>query len=123
MVSLVLALTFGTAPGMALAHGESRPQHGGLVREAGHLTFELVRGADGTATTTIYLADHDKPVDTSGMSGRLSILSGKERSEVDLRPAGGNRLQADIALPADARLIATIALDNGKTLSVRFVLR
>ena len=39
----------------ALAHGDAKPQHGGILQVANDLSFELVAQADGA---TIYLMDH-----------------------------------------------------------------
>ena len=49
--------------GAALAH-TAKPKHGGVVREAGDLSFELVAKGDAAV---LYVDDHGKPLDTAGM--------------------------------------------------------
>jgi hypothetical protein len=75
----------------AMAHGTAKPQHGGIVQSASDLSFELVPQANGAA---IYVIDHDDPADVSKMGGKLTVLNGAEKSEADIKPAGGNKLEA-----------------------------
>ena len=42
----------------ALAHGDVKPQYGGIVQKVNDVSFELVVQADGAI---IYLMDHGKP--------------------------------------------------------------
>ncbi len=101
----------------AAAHGPEKAEHGGVVRVASDLSFELVRGTDKTA---LYIVDHGKPVDTAGLSGKLTVLAERDRIDHALTPAGGNKLEAATVLPANARVVATVTLANGKVLAVRF---
>lgn len=121
---LILAATLVTAApwthGPARAHGPHQARYGGVVQTASDLSFELVAGRD---ETSVHLIDHDEPMDASGITGRLTILAGKERTEVELKPAGGNRMVAATVLPADARVVATLVLPGGKPVTVRFGLK
>ena len=51
----------------AVAHGDAKPLHGGIVQVASDLQFELVPQANGAA---LYIVDHGKPADASKMSGK-----------------------------------------------------
>ncbi len=104
----------------AAAH-EAPAQHGGIVRTVNDLQYELVmKGADAI----VYVYDHGKPVATAGMAGKLTVLVGKDTSEVELRPAGENRLEAKgVKSGSGARLVATIRRDAAKTVTVRFVMK
>jgi hypothetical protein len=116
---LLVFLVFGLAAGVAAAHG-TPPQHGGVVREASDLSFELVAKGDAA---TLYVHDHGKPLATAGMSGRLTVLNGKEKAEADLAPAGDNRLEARAKIEKGARVVAVLTTAQKKTLTVRFTVK
>lgn len=117
--ALALALA-AAAPGAAVAH-EAAPKHGGVVRSASDLSFELVRQGDDAV---LHVADHGKPLSTAGMKGRLTVLQGGETREVALQPAGENRLEAKGArLGAGARVVASIERAEKKPITVRFAMK
>jgi len=85
-------------PGAAFAHGNTQPQHGGVVTVNGETVFELVRGPSGVS---VYLEDEDEPVAAAGHTAKLSINAGGERREVELVPGAGNLFTAaGLTLPA-----------------------
>lgn len=105
----------------AFAHGDAKPQHGGIVRTASDLSFELVAGADGA---TLYVIDHGKEYDTAGVSGKLTVLNGADKSEADLQPAGANKLQArGVKLGKGAKAVAVLQTADSKTVTVRFTVQ
>jgi len=75
---------------VAHAHGAPKPRHGGIVQTASDLSFELVAESEGAL---IYVEDHGRPLDPAGMTGKLTALSGKGKSEAELVATAG-RLQA-----------------------------
>lgn len=98
IAALLPAALFLALPGMALAHGNTQPQHGGVVTVNGETVFELVRAPSGVS---VYLEDEDEPVKAAGMTAKLSINAGGERREVDMAPGAGNLFTADgVTLPA-----------------------
>jgi hypothetical protein len=117
VAAIALALV---APGVAVAH-EAAPKHGGIVRSASDLSFELVRQGDDAV---IHVADHGKPLPTAGMKGKLTILQGGETREVALQPASESRLEAKGAkLGAGARVVASIERAEKKPITVRFAIK
>jgi len=103
----------------AHAHAEhGQPQFGGVVAEAGEAQFEIV-GKDGKIT--VHVSDHGKPVATAGASGKLSILAGAEKNDVELKPAGDNRLVGQGAYVAGAKLLLQVQLPGKKPLQARTV--
>ncbi len=107
-------------PWGAHAHGGAAPKHGGVVQMAQDLTFEIVKQGDGAA---IYVEDHGEAMDVAGVQGRLTVLSGGDKKQAELKPAGGNRLEArGIALSSGAKAVAVITTASGQAISVRFVL-
>jgi len=104
----------------ALAHTD-KAKHGGVVQAASDLSFELVPKGD---IATIYVEDHGKPFATTGMTGKLTILNGTQKSEADLKPAGDNKLEAHgVKLEKGAKAVASITTQKRKTVSVRFVVK
>ena len=121
--NFMLALALGASTMIAneaLAHGE-KPKHGGIVQVASDLAFELVAKGD---VATIYVEDHGKPYPTAGMSGKLTVLNGTEKSEAQLKPAGDNRLEAQgVKLVKGAKAIASVTTPKNKTISVRYAVK
>lgn len=104
----------------AHAHGGAKPQHGGVVQTASDLSFELVAQGPGAA---LYVVDHDKPADASKFSGKLTVLNGADKTEAELKPAGGNKLEAAVKLDKGTKAVATIKLPGGTSTTVRFAIK
>ncbi|MBY0468974.1 MAG: hypothetical protein K2Q07_08370 [Burkholderiaceae bacterium] len=111
----VAALSFGVA-----AHGDSKPTHGGVVQSGNDLNFELVLQADGAA---IYIVDHEKPMSTAGVSGKLTVLNGTEKSEAPLLPAGDKLESKGVKLVSGCKVLASIVTADKKTTIVRFAVK
>ena len=112
LIALTAALT--VVAFNAVAHGDAKPLHGGIVQVASDLQFELVPQPNGA---TLYVVDHDKPADTS----KLTVLNGTEKSEVALRPSGANKLEAaDVKIAVGSKVVASVTGANGKATTVRF---
>jgi hypothetical protein len=115
---LLSASAITTAP--VLAHGAAPARHGGVVQSANDMSFELASADDGAV---VYVVDHDNDRDASKMSGKLTVLNGVDKSEAELKPAGGNKLQAKgIKLGKGAKAVATVT-EGRKTTTVRFTIK
>lgn len=85
------------------------------------MNFELVAEADGA---TLYLVDHDKPMSSKGITGKLTVLQGGKKSEVDVKEVGGNTLRATgIKLGKGDKVVAVLNNVEGKTVTVRFTVK
>jgi hypothetical protein len=114
--TLALALAIAAAP-LALAHGDIDAKHGGVTKMQNDLGFELVPSDDGAA---IYIEDHGKPVPVAGMSGKLTVLNGSQKSEAQLVPAG-DRLEAKkVKVGIGSKVVAAIQTADRKAITVRF---
>lgn len=124
MKNLFSALILGVslvAAGGVLAHGGADPKHGGVVKSASDLSFELVKQADGAV---VYVEDHGKPLATQGMSGKLTVLNGSQKTEAELKPVGDNKLEArGVTLASGARAVAALTTPSKKTITVRFTVK
>jgi len=116
ITALLCALSLPTA---ALAHAEhGQPQFGGVVAEAGEAQFEVV-GRDGKLV--VHVTNHGAPLDTVGATGKLTVLSGTNKQDIQLKPAGGNRLEGVGSYAAGAKLLLQVQLPGKKPLQARAV--
>ena len=104
----------------AMAHGGAKPKHGGVVATASDLGFELVGTPTGAA---IYIEDHGKPMAPAGMSGKLTVLNGAEKSEAALVVAGDKLEAKGVKLAPRAKVVAALTTANARAITVRFTVR
>lgn len=107
--------------GPALAHG-AKAKHGGIVATANDIQFELVN-KDGKPV--IYVEDHGQKVATAGATGKLTVLNGRDKTEVTLQPVPENALVAngDVKLAPGAKAIAAVTLAVKQSITVRFAIK
>jgi hypothetical protein len=119
VASILVVLVAVLAMGTVHAHGDAPPKHGGIVKVANDITFELVVKPD---SAEIYLDDHGAALPTAAMKGKLTVLNGTEKSEAELKPAGGNRLEAKgVKIAPGAKAVAAVSsADGASTMTVRF---
>lgn len=122
---LLTAMALG-ASGAAFAadkhdHGhEHKPLHGGVVVEVKDMDYELVAKPEALQ---LYLRDHGKPADISKSSAKLTLLTGSDKQEVELKPAG-DKLEAkgSFQTATNTKVVAVIST-SGKSSTARFVLK
>lgn len=105
---------------VAFAHGGGNPRHGGVVQNASDLSFELVATADGA---TIYVEDHGKPMATAGMSGKLMVLAGTNKTEVAMAPVGDKFEAKGVKLAKGVKVVASLMTSAKKPIVVRFTVK
>ena len=103
-------------------HGHNRALHGGVAVEVRDMDFEMVGAGDAI---TIYVRDHNKPVSTAKATGKVTVLSGTEKSEAPLVPAGENKLTAKGAfrMTKGTKVVALVELPGKKPFNVRFAVK
>ena len=104
-------------------HGadDHKPMHGGIVVPTKLMDYELVAKP---TTIHLYLRDHGKSADVSKASAKLTLLTGAEKQEVELKPVG-DKLEAtgsfNVAPGTKALAVVTV---GGKPMgTARFVLK
>ena len=99
---------------------EHKPAHGGVVVEVKDMDYELVAKA---GAIKLYLRDHGKPADVSKASAKLTLLTGTEKQEVELKPAG-DKLEAtgSFKVGPGTKAVALVTI-NGKPATARFTLK
>ena len=125
LISTTLALmlmTSGTAfAADKHAHGhEDKPLHGGLITEIKDVDYELVAKPD---VLQLYVRDHGKPVDVSKATAKITLLSGSDKQEIDLKPSG-DKLEAkgSFKVAPGTKVVAQVNLAS-KATTARFVLK
>ena len=116
-----LAAAVALTASVAWAHGDEKARHGGLVQMAGEVKFELVAKGD---TAEVYLDDHGETIPTKGLSGKITVMSGANKSEAKLEPEGSEKLVAKgVKLVKGDKVIALVTLADKSTSSARFVIK
>ncbi len=102
-------------------HGhKDEPLYGGLVTEIKDVDYELVAKPE---VLQLYMRDHGKPVDVSKATAKVTLLSGSDKQEVELKPSG-NKLEAkgSFKVTPGTKVVAQVNLAN-KAATARFVLK
>lgn len=86
-----------------------QPAHGGDVRLAGPFWLELVASK---GALTLYVTDRaGKPVDSVGGKGKAGLHTDGKATQLELRPAGGNRLEAKGRLNLKPTTVVFVTVD------------
>jgi len=120
--ALFASITLALA-GSAFAAGDKhdhKPLHGGVVVEVKDMDYELVAKP---TMIQLHLRDYGKAADLSKATAKLTLLTGTEKQEVELKPAG-DKLEATgsfkVGPGTKAVAIVTVA---GKPSTARFTLK
>ena len=124
--ALLAAIALALA-GSAFAAGEHnhahehKPLHGGLVVEVKDMDYELVAKP---TVIQLHLRDHGKPTDVAKASAKLTLLSGAEKQEVELKPAG-DKLEATgtFKVGPGTKVVALVTIAGKPAGTVRFALK
>ena len=99
---------------------EHKPMHGGVVVEVKDMDYELVAKP---TSIQLFLRDHGKAADVSKATAKVTLLTGTEKQEVELKPAG-DKLEATgsfkVGPGTKAVAVVTVA---GKPATARFTLK
>ncbi|MCK6405764.1 MAG: hypothetical protein L6Q60_07080 [Rhodocyclaceae bacterium] len=121
--TVALSICFASAVFAADKHDhghEHKPLHGGVVTEVKDVDYELVAKPD---VIQLHLRDHGKPVDVSKVGAKLTLLSGTEKQEVELKPAGALLEAKGNFKVANAKVVALVSQPGKAAITVRFALK
>ncbi len=116
---LSLSTLTQAADSHAHAH-DHEPLHGGIVTEVKDVDYELVAHHD---VIQLHVRDHGKAVDLSQAAAKVTILSGTEKQEVELKPAGGYLEARGAFKTTNAKIVAAVMLPGKPTATVRFAVK
>lgn len=115
--SIAMALA---GPSYAAGAHDHSPKHGGVVVEVKDMDYELVAKAN---VIQLHLRDHGKAADVSKATAKVTLLTGTEKQEVELKPAG-DKLEATgtFKVGPGTKAVAVVTI-NGKPATARFTLK
>lgn len=119
-LSTLLLLAAALTAGTAWAHGDGVARHGGIVQMAGELKCELVAKGDAVE---LYVDDHGETVPAAKLTGKLTVLSGGNKSEAKLEPAGDKLVAKGVKLVKGDKVIAIVTTEDKQNNSARFVIK
>ncbi len=100
---------------------EHKPMHGGVVVEVKDMDYELVAKP---AVIQLHLRDHGKAADVSKATAKVTLLTGTEKQEVELKPVG-DKLEASgvFKVGPGTKVVALVTIAGKSAGTVRFVLK
>ena len=116
--TILIAAAVALATPAFAAKDDHTTKHGGIFVETKALDFEIVARPDAIH---VYVADHGKPVKLEGAKGKVTLLNGSEKTEVELIPAG-DKMEAKGAFKVvkGAKGIASVTLAGKSAAVARF---
>lgn len=116
--TMLLAAAIAFAGPVFAGKDDHSAKHGGIFVETKALDFEIVAKPD---VIHVYVADHGKPVKLEGAKGKVTLLNGSEKTEIDLAPAG-DKLEAKGAFKVakGTKGIASVTLAGKTAATARF---
>lgn len=96
----------------ALAHGNTEPQFGGMVKIVGEYSFELKQTQDLTEVWVFY---DGEALDSSKMALQLKIKGETQNSLVALKAAGQNRFSGNAIINQGDKVLAMLTLNDGRS--------
>ena len=121
-VLIALAVSISGTAFAADDHGhEAKPMHGGVTPQAKDVDYELVAKAD---KLQLFMRDHGKPFDVSGMTAKATLLAGSDKQEVQLQPVDG-KLEAagNFKVASGTKAVVAVSKVGKAVASVRFTLK
>ena len=118
-----LALSLATTPAaFAAGSHDHSPKFGGIVAEGKAFDAELVAKPD---LITVYVSDHGKPMATKGAKGKITMLTGVDKTETELMPAGDNRMEAKgkFNVSRGTKAVIEITPEGKKPSTLRFAIK
>ena len=118
LASIALALASSTFA--AGGKHDHKPLHGGVVVEVKDMDFELVAKP---SAIQLYLRGHGKSPDLSKATAKVTLLTGTEKQEVELKPVG-DKLEAtgSFKVGPGTKAVAVVTV-VGKPATARFTLK
>lgn len=107
LIAFLCAMNLAATAAHAGAGHDHGPKHGGIVREVGAVSYELVAKPD---TLTLFVSDHGKPVTTAGAKAQVTLYAGNDKTVVALEPAGENRMTAKGSFKVGVGVRAALAI-------------
>ncbi len=117
---IIASLALGNMAWAGAGDATHKPMQGGVLATVKDVDYELVASA---TALRIYVRDHGKPVDVSKATAKLTLLTGSEKQEVELKPSG-DKLEANgtFKVMVGTKVVAVISF-GVKQATARFVIK
>jgi hypothetical protein len=119
IANLIAAACLAMTGSAALAQKDDHTaKHGGIFVDTKALDFEIVAKPD---VIHVYVNEHGKAVKLDGAKGKVTLLNGSQKTEVDLAPAG-DKLEAkgSFQVAKGTKGIASVTLAGKSASTARF---
>ncbi len=104
------ALLTATVSPLALAHGNTEPQFGGVVKIVGEYSFEMKHSGDSVSVWVFY---DGEPLTASELGLQLKIKGEGRKEMVEVPAAGGNEFKGKVSLKPGDKVLAMLTLQDG----------
>jgi hypothetical protein len=123
MIALALSCLVSTTVLASGGHDHGshhQPLNGGVVTNVKGLDYELVAQKN---SLQLYIRDHGESIDISKAQAKVTLLSGADKQEVELKP-NGKKLEAagNFKVSAGTKAVAVVSNGSNKA-TARFVIK
>ncbi len=121
LIATLFCSSFATGV-FAAGNHDHTAKHGGIVAEGKEFDAELVAKPD---LITVHIGDHGKPLSTKGARGKITLLSGSEKTDAELTPAGDSRMEAKgkFNVNKGTKVVIVVTLEGKRSGTVRFEMK
>lgn len=117
---LALAALLAFVPAMTLAHGNMKPQHGGIVQMSGETVFELVVKP---SSVELYVSEDDEAVAPANATASLVVTAGGKETDVPMSAGPNNGFVAQTTVPKGASVGVVVKYKNGSKTFTTYTLK
>ena len=122
IAAVFAALSLIYAPATLALGDDHTPKFGGIVAEGKAFDAELIAKPE---LITVHVRDHGKPMPTQGARGKITMLTGANKTVTELSPAGDSRMEAkgQFNVSMGTKAVVEITLQGKKPSTLRFVIK
>ncbi|WP_018974517.1 hypothetical protein [Rudaea cellulosilytica] len=118
--ALALIAMLALVPAASFAHGNMKPQHGGIVQMSGETVFELVVKP---ASVELYVSEDDDAVAPADATANLVITVGGKETDVPMSAGANNGFVAQTTLSKGASVGVVVKYKNGSKTFTTYTLK
>ena len=110
LLVLLIFLTMSLVTRQTLAHGNTEPVHGGVVKIVGEYSFEMKTRGEQVSVWVFY---EGEPLNASELELRLKVKGGGRKEMVEIPAVEGNEFSGPLNLDGIEQVLAMLTLDDG----------
>lgn len=117
---LALVTVLALAPAVTFAHGNMKPQHGGIVQMSGETVFELVVKP---SSVELYVSEDDDAVTPATATANLVVAAGGKETDVPMSAGANDGFVAQTTVPKGASIGVVVKYKNGSKTFTTYTLK